>query len=106
KIEQKEMIEKIKKNTFTAEKAKKFLSLKREEPKTNIRRLSNRVIYELEMPDVQSTEDISITKLESSIEIKAIGKNKAYAKRIPINLPIQNYDFLEGKLILELGIKN
>jgi hypothetical protein len=106
KIEQKEIIEKIKKNNFTAEKVKKFLSLKREEPKTNIRRLSNRVIYELEMPEVKSTEDISITKLESSIEIKAIGKSKAYAKIIPINLPIQNYDFLEGKLILELGIKN
>jgi hypothetical protein len=106
KVEQKEVIEKIKKNSFNTEKVKKFLSLKREEPKTNIRRLSNRVVYELEMPEVKSIEDISITRLESSIEIKAIGKNKAYAKIIPINLPIQNYDFLEGKLILELGIKN
>jgi HSP20 family molecular chaperone IbpA len=80
--------------------------LERKEPKTNIRRLSNRVVYELEMPGVESLEDISIIKLENSIEIKAISKNKAYVKVIPINLPITNYNLSEGKLILELGIKN
>lgn len=105
-VEQEKTTEKIKKNVFTAEKVKKFASQKKEEPKTSIRRLSNRVIYELEMPEVKSSEDISIIKLENSIEIKAIGKNKSYSKRIPINLPIKNYDFLEGKLILELGLKN
>jgi len=98
--------EKIKPNTFTKEKIKKFASLKREEPKTDIRRLSNKVIYELEMPGVKSMDDISIVKLENSIEIKAISKNKAYSKIIPINLPIKNYVLSEGKLILELGIKN
>jgi HSP20 family molecular chaperone IbpA len=98
--------EKIKKNTFTKEKIKKFANLKKEEPKTNIRRLSNKVIYELEMPGVKSLDDVSIIKLENSIEIKAISKNKAYSKIIPINLPITNYNLSEGKLILELGIKN
>lgn len=102
----KEKKEKIKLNTFTKEKIKKFVSLERKEPKTTIRRLSNIVVYELEMPGVKSTEDISITKLESSIEIRALAKNKAYVKIIPINLPIMNYELLEGKLILELGIKN
>ena len=105
-MEQEKTAEKIKKNNFTKEKIKKFGELKREEPKTNIRRLSNRLVYEIEMPGVKTIEDISISQLESSIEIKAIGEKKAYAKIIPINLPIKNYDLLEGKLILELGIKN
>lgn len=94
----------IKKN-FTKEKIKKFSELEREEPKTSIRRLSNKLVYEIEMPGVKSAEDISITKLENSIEIKAIGE-KAYAKIIPINLPIKNYGLSDGKLVLELGIKN
>jgi HSP20 family molecular chaperone IbpA len=106
KAEPEKSTEKIKKNVFTAEKIKKFSELKREEPKTNIRRLSNKIIYEIEMPDVKSAEDVSIAKLENSIEIKAIGKKKAYAKIIPISLPIKNYNLSEGKLTLELSIKN
>jgi hypothetical protein len=106
KVKQEKTTEKIKKSNFNDEKIKQFSKLKREEPKTNIRRFSNGVVYELEMPDVKSVEDISITKLENSIEIKAIGKNKSYAKLIPINLPLKNYNFLEGKLTLELGTKN
>jgi HSP20 family molecular chaperone IbpA len=101
-----EIKEKIKPNTFTSEKIKKFTGLQKKEPKTDIRRLSNKVIYQIEMPGVKSLDDVSITKLESSIEIKAIAKNKAYAKTIQINLPIIDYDLSEGKLILELGIKN
>jgi HSP20 family molecular chaperone IbpA len=106
KIEQEKPNEKIKQNNFTKEKIKKFNALKREEPKTNIRRLSNKLVYEIEMPGVKTIEDISISQLENSIEIKAIGEKKAYGKIIPISLPIKNYDLSEGKLILELGIKN
>jgi HSP20 family molecular chaperone IbpA len=103
---EREVKKQIKQNIFTKEKIKEFTGLEREEPKTNVRRLSNKVIYELEMPGVKSMSDISIIKLENSIEIKAISKKKAYSKIIPINLPVINYALSEGKLILELGIKN
>jgi len=103
KIEQEKVNEKFKRNNFTKEKIKRFSELKREEPKTNLRRLSNKIIYEIELPDVKSIEDVSIVNLENSIEIKAIGEKKAYTKIIPIRLPIKNYDLSEGKLILELG---
>ena len=91
---------------FSKESSKKFAELSKKEPKTNIRRLSNKVIYDIEIPDVKSLKDISIIKLESSIEIKAIGKNHAYSKQIPINLPIINYIFSKEKLTLEFGIKD
>jgi RNA polymerase subunit RPABC4/transcription elongation factor Spt4 len=97
--------QKFKQNFFTKEKAQEFVESPKVEPKTNIRRLSSKVIYELEMPDVSGMEDVSIIKLENSIEIKAIGKKKSYSKVIPINLPITSYDLSEGKLILELGVK-
>jgi len=106
KLKAEKDIVKFKSINFTKEKIKEFLSLPREEPRTDIRRLSNRVIYELEMPGVKSIEDVSIIKLENSIEIKAVSKKKAYAKVIQISFPIKDYNLSEGKLILELGIKN
>jgi hypothetical protein len=80
--------------------------LPKKEPATNIRRLSDKVIYEVKMPGVKSIKDISMIKLENSIEIKAIAKNKAYVKLIQINLPIIHYEFDKGTLILELEAKN
>ena len=88
------------------ESLKKISGLPKKEPLTNIRRLADRVIYEINMPGVNSVNDISIIKLESSIEIKALADKKAYFKIIPINLPIVNYKFLDEKLVLELGIRN
>ncbi len=90
---------------FSEGEAKRFSQLKKQEPKTNMRRLSNRVIYEIKLPGVKSLKDVSIARLETSIEIKAIGKNKAYFKRIPLNMPIINYNFSEGELVLEFAAK-
>jgi len=93
---------------MSSESQKKISNLPKKEPSTNIRRLANKVIYELDIPGVKSIEDISIIKLENSIEIKALAEDrkKAYSKLIPINLPITNYELSDGKLILELDAKN
>jgi len=103
---QKEMKKISHKNAFSEESLQKFTSLKKEEPITNVRRLSNKVIYEIEMPGVGSIDDVAIVKLESSIEIKALGKDKAYKKIIPIDLPLRRYRLEDQKLILELGVRD
>ena len=99
-------VKKIPSIKLPQEKLKEFSKLPQKEPLTNIRRLSDRVIYELKMPGVKSTKDISIVPLESSIEIKAVAKDKAYFKIISIGLPIINYSLSKGSLILELGARN
>jgi hypothetical protein len=81
---------------------KNFSKLPQENPKTSVRRLADKIIYELEIPGVKSIEDISISKIGNSIEIKAISKEKAYFKSINISLPITKYNLEEEKLILEL----
>jgi HSP20 family molecular chaperone IbpA len=93
---------------ISSESMKKISKLPKKEPSTNIRRLANKVIYELEIPGVKSIEDISIVRLENSIEIKALAEDRknAYSKLIPINLPIMSYELADGKLILELDAKN
>ncbi|MDO8468121.1 MAG: hypothetical protein Q7S56_04210 [Nanoarchaeota archaeon] len=101
-IERKEIISK----KIKEESLRNTKNLPREEPKTDIRRLADKVIYEISIPGVKSTDDISISKLENSIEIKAIAKNKVYTKHVPFALPIIDYKFADGKLTLELDNSN
>ena len=91
---------------FSEEQLKKFSKLQREEPSTNIRRLSNRVIYEIVMPGVKSINDISILRLEDSIEIKAMAKDKVYVKIFPMKLDLVSNSFSKDKLLLEFEAKN
>lgn len=82
----------------------KHINLPREEPKTSIRRLADRIIYEIVLPDVSSIDDIFIRKFQTSIEVKAFAKarNKVYFKVIPLNMEILHYALQDGKLFLEL----
>lgn len=89
-------------NPFSQRNMEKVSKLPKENPSTNIRRLSDKIIYELDVPGVKSIKDVSIVPLENSIEIKAISKDKLYSKLIPINFPIINYSLNSEKLILEL----
>ena len=104
-IEEEPIQERIREDSlkrFSSKNIKKFSELPKKEPETNIRRISNKIIYEVDIPGVKSTDEVSIDKFENSIEIRAIAKDKAYVKIIPINLPITNYNLSNGKLTLEL----
>lgn len=93
---------KIQNSSISEEKAKKFSKLPRIDAETKVRRLSNKLIYEISVPGIEDKSDIFINKLENSIEIKAFSKDKVYLKTIPVNMPILNYNLEDGKLILEL----
>jgi hypothetical protein len=86
---------------ITQEQAETFSKLPREEPSTSVRRLTDRIVYEIDLPGVEK-ENVIITKLQNSIEIKAFTKDKAFFKLIPIALPIISSKLAEGKLVLEL----
>ena len=84
---------------------KKFGDFPKKEPETNVRRFSDRVIYEINMPGLKSEKEMSIVKMENSIEIKALADNIIYRKIIPISLPITDFKIANDKLVLELGLK-
>lgn len=86
---------------FSEANQKKFISLEEKEPKTELKRIGDTISYEINLPQVKSLNDTSIVKLENSVEIKAISKENAYFKSIPINLPLTSYDLNNEKLILE-----
>jgi len=91
---------------ISEEKLKQISKLPRSEAKANVRRLSNRVIYEIDVPGVSNLENVMINKLENSIEIKAFSQNKVYVKLLPVKLPLLSYKLEQEKLILELAAKN
>lgn len=92
-------------DNFSSESFKKFSKLPRVEPKVEIRRIGDKISCEVMLPGVKSVKDISIMRLESSMELKAVAEKKAYMKTIPLNFPIEDYKFLKGKLTLELDAK-
>lgn len=83
----------------------RITSLPKVEAKSNIRRLSDKVLYELSAPGIESTEDVFVSKLESGYEIKAIGKNKVYVNSCPINLPLRGFTLSDKGVKMEFGTK-
>lgn len=87
---------------LSEEEREKLAKLPREEPETKVRRLTDKIIYEIHLPGVKSLKSITVNKLENSIEIKAISKDRAYFKLIPIALTLIRYYLKNESLFLEL----
>jgi hypothetical protein len=69
--------------------------------KTNVRRLTDKVVYELSIPGISTPEDVFISKLETGYEIRAIGQKKVYINSLPVELPIKGFAFDKDKLFVE-----
>ena len=92
-------------NNMSKDKLKKFSELPKTEPKSRIKRLSDKIIYELIVPAVDSINDVLINQLESSIEVKALSKDVVYSKNLNINLPILRYQLIKDNLVIEMQTK-
>ncbi|MEK6899176.1 MAG: zinc ribbon domain-containing protein [Nanoarchaeota archaeon] len=75
----------------------------RVEAKSSVRRLGDKVVYELKAPGVQSVNDVFVSKLASGYEVKAIGKKKVYVTSLPVELPLRSYSVEKEGLKLEFG---
>ncbi len=91
----------LQKKNITEDQLKKMSNLPRAPAKTKIRRLSDKMVYELSAPGVESPEDVFISKLESGYEIKAIGKKKVYVNSLPVSLPLRGFSLADNKLLVE-----
>lgn len=91
--------------TISEAQLKKMVGLPRTIAKTSVRRLSDKVIYELATPGLSSPQDVIVSKLESGYEVKAIADKKVYVNSLPINLPIRNLSLADDKLFIEFKIQ-
>lgn len=76
-----------------------------EEPKTDIKQLGNGVTVDMEIPGVKEENDIEITELENSVEVRAIAGDKAFFKilTLPEQFGLAKSEFKKGKLHLEFS---
>jgi hypothetical protein len=96
-------LQKQKMPKISEETLEKSKTLPRKQAKTRLSRTANRVIYELETPGIQSLNNVLISKMENSLEIRAYTEKAVYLKTLPGKLPLMQYSInpAEGKLILE-----
>ena len=97
--------EDLKPRTVTEEQRERMVKLPRGEAKTNIRRLSDKVVYELNTPGVENVEDIFVSKVESGYEVKAVGSKKIYMNSLQVDLPLKKYFVKDNRLTLEFGLE-
>jgi len=101
---QKKKVQRVKTKEMSEEQLDKLSKFPRTTAKTNVKRLGDKVVYELSAPGIQSTEDVFVSKLESGYEVKAIGKNKIYVNSLPITLPIKSYSIDNKGLVVEFSL--
>ena len=88
---------------ISEEEAQRRGKLKRAEAKSTIKRLGDVIIYEISAPGVSSQDQVVISKLEDSLEVKAYSKDKCYYKTIPLKVEILRWGIQDEKVIVELG---
>lgn len=93
--------QKPKKQAITEEQLERMSKLPRTIAKTKVRRLSNKIIYELSTPGVESVDDIFVSKIESGYEIKSLGQKRVYTTSIPINLALRKISIADNKTFVE-----
>lgn len=96
--------QKVVRKIVTEDQLKRMTEFPRTNARARIRRLSDKVVYELKTPGLSSAQDVFISKSESGFEIKAIGKNRVYVKNLPINLPLKGFSISDNKLLVEFRL--
>lgn len=92
---------KTQKRQITEEQINRMSTLPRVKAPGKVKRLSDRVVYEMTTPGVNTTDDVFISKLENGYEIKAIGTKKIYVNSLPLNLPLRRLVITKNKLSVE-----
>ena len=67
---------------------------------------TDKLIYELSTPGLDSKEDIFLSKVETGYEVKAIGSKKVYVNTLQVNLPLHDLSVANNKLLVEFKTKH
>jgi hypothetical protein len=76
--------------------------LPQKQAKSKVKRLSDKILYEIDAPGVEKVADVVITPLEKGVEVRAYTKEACYIKTIPLKVKIEKYAVKKGKVLLEL----
>ena len=76
-------------------------NLPREEAEYKLKRIGNKILYEIDLPGIKSLDHVLISKLEDSTEIRAFTKKKVLHRTLQVNLPLISYYLRQHTLVLE-----
>jgi hypothetical protein len=94
------------KKRVTEDQVSRLNKLPRAQAKSSVKRLSDKVIYELSTPGVQDPKDVFVSKVETGYEVKAIGSKKVYVNTLPIELPLKRMSLAQNKLLVEFNTRD
>jgi|SRR3989344_1531697 len=97
--------EEVVQDEFVSEKEfERRVQLPKVEASSKIKRLSDKIIYEIDAPEVRSKKNIVVTELASGIEVKIYSKDKCFVKFIPIKVDVVEYYLRGEKVFLEFRV--
>ncbi len=69
---------------------------------SKIRRLPEGIVYEIDTPGVKTKQDVSILRMENSLEVRAYSRDKCYIKTIPIQVNVVKYGVKGNKVFVQI----
>jgi len=84
------------------EENERRMVLKKVEAESKVRRLADRIIYEIDAPGVRDKNDVVVTELATGLEIRMYSKDKCYVKLIPLKVELIGYRVKSEKVFVEL----
>lgn len=93
----------IKKAKVPEKELERRSKLKRKEALSKVKRISDKIIYEIDTPGIKDESQVVINELEKGLEIKVYAEDYCYVKIIPLKIKVSKIDINEGKLILEFS---
>ena len=101
-IVQRVPVKKVEVPVVSNEENERRVGLPKVEVEAKIRRLADRIIYEIDAPGVGSRADVVVTELATGLEIKAYSRDKCYVKFIPLKVEVVEYYVRSEKVFVEL----
>ncbi|MFH0711634.1 MAG: zinc ribbon domain-containing protein [archaeon] len=84
------------------EEGRRRMGLKKIEAESKVRRLADRIVYEIDAPGVRDKNDVVVTELATGLEIRVYSKDKCYVKLIPLKVELIEYYVRSEKVFVEL----
>ena len=94
--------ERVKVPEISGAEAERRLGLKKVGAESRVRRLADRIIYEIDAPGVVRKDDVVVTELASGLEIRAYSDDKCYVKFIPLKVELISYSVRSDRVFVEL----
>lgn len=101
-IKQKKTNEIINQIPINEQEQQRRRSLPKRDAQSKVKRLSDKIIYEVEAPGIKNKDDIIITKLEDGFEVKMYTDKACYIKTIPLNVEVEHFFLKKDKVVIEL----